>query len=192
MEDPSLGTFQTIYGNCPAILKEPFFINQAGSPAQLVAQLLNLYWFANLAPRLLVNDPPTRMVFFGCWVDVVNSSGVVTGQDYHSALAMFMLIAGPNCFFDAITTVGGQQPILPSIWLPTYNHLGAPVSGPVLISGSGATSFYKRSYTHGTVYFNFSGATVTAVPPAGSTNWTGSPVTLVTLTSAKGEVVWGL
>jgi hypothetical protein len=190
LEDASLGTFQSIYQNCPMLMKEPFFINNLGNRAGLVLQILNLYWFANLAPRLFANDPATRVVLFGCWADKL-VGGTIVGQDYHSSLALYLLARGPNTFFDLLTTVGSQQPVDPSIWLPTAGHLGQSVSAPVLLSGSGATSFYRRDYPHGTAYFNFDTATHTATPPAGSTDWLGNPVTLVTLTNGTGEVVWG-
>jgi hypothetical protein len=188
MNDPSASTFKLMFADVPALEKEGFKISSlatAGgySRGQLYYQILNVYWFANVAPPVFANDPPTRVTQWGTWLD---------NGDIHTALAFYSMTRGPNSFFDLLSPT--NNPIDPTQWLGIVKQLGSSTSAPTVVStasGKIATSGYnlwKRTWQHGISYFNHTGAAVTVTLPTGAKNWSGVLVKTITLADGKGDV----
>jgi len=185
--------FKTLYANCPAMMREWFPISKLHSYSvyqrgQFYNQLINLQWFANAAPRVFANDPPTRVVQWGTLLD---------NGDMQTALAIYLLARGANTFFDLQT---GSYGVNPSKWVPIVTKVGSTSgSGSIQVlrtaSGRAASSGYnllKRTYPNGAAYFNMTGTTQTISLPSGSKNWSGGSISSITLADGKGYVVIGL
>jgi hypothetical protein len=195
MSDPGWDKFQALYADCPALMREPYFLSSLSAPAdflykQIYNQLLNLYWFANVAPPVFstsVNpsEPRTRVVQWGTWVD---------NGDVQTALAVYTMVRGPNTFFDLLHHTP-QVAVNPSQWLPIVRKIGAGTSAPTVIataSGKSASSGYnllRRTWQHGISYLNLSGSTRVIHLPLGSKDWHGNSISSITLGLGKGYVV---
>jgi hypothetical protein len=191
MSDPGWNTFHQLYANCPAIMRETFKISSLSTlssyaHSQFYNQLLNLYWFANVAAPVFStavnpNEPRTRVLQFGTWLD---------NGDIHTALATYLMVRGPNTFFDLLR-LNPQVGVNPSLWLPVTNAIGAGTSAPTVIrsrSGSGYV-LLQRNWQYGISYLNLSGSTQVISLPSGSKNWSGKSISTLTLGNGKGDVV---
>jgi hypothetical protein len=188
MNNPSASTFQLMFADVPALTKEAYKISSlatAGgySRSQFYYQILNVYWFANIASPVFANDPPTRVTQWGTWLD---------NGDIHTALAVYSMVRGPNSFFDLLSST--NNPIDPTQWRAVVNQLGSSTSAPTVVStatGKIATSGYNlwsRTWQHGISYFNHTGAAVTVTLPTGAKNWSGVLVKTTTIGDGKGDV----
>jgi hypothetical protein len=183
--------FKTLYANVPAMMREWFPISKlhsytAHQRGQFYNQLINLQWFANAAPRVFSNDPPTRVVQWGTLLD---------NGDMQTALAVYMLMRGSNTFFDLQT---GSYAVNPSHWLPILTKVGSSSASIQVLrtapyhAVSAGYNLVKRSYSNGAAYFNMTGTTQTISLPSGSKNWSGGSISSITLADGKGYVVIGL
>lgn len=176
--------FRNIFQYVPAQMKEHFEIGDVPKMGvyerkQVNQQIINTYWFANQAPPLFFNDPPTRVVTWG--------TSIANG-DYHSAFALYCLVRGPNTFFELLS---GSAGVDPQLWSGASSHLGPPVTsnGPQTIGSGSLGALYQRNYPHGLAYFNFTGSAQTVSLPAGATDWAGNPLTVITIPDGTGAVV---
>lgn len=192
MSFPNWSAFQQLYIDCPAMMRETFSISSLStmgsySHSQFYNQLVNLYWFANIAPPVFStavnpNEPLTRVLQWGTWLD---------NGDIHTALATYSMVRGPNTFFDVVTPGGAQYAVNPSQWLPIATAIGAGTSAPTVIRGTATngTVLLQRTWQHGISFLNLSGTTQVISLPAGSKNWVGNAISSLTLPNGKGDVV---
>jgi len=176
--------FKGIFQYVPAQMKEHFEIGDVPKMGvyarnQVNQQIINTYWFANQAPPLFANDPPTRMVTWGT---------SIANRDYHSAFALYCLVRGPNTFFELLSGTTGADPRL---WSGASSQLGPPVTsnGPQIVASGSLGPLYQRNYLHGVAYFNFTGSMQNISLAAGSKDWAGHALAVITIPDGKGEVV---
>lgn len=196
MYDPTWASFQSLYADTPAMERETFRISSlvslgAYARLQFYNQLLNMYWFANVATPVFStsvnpNEPTSRVLQWGTWLD---------NGDIHTALATYSMVRGPNTFFDLLTPASPQYAVNPTLWLPVANALGAGTSGPtVILVGTGYTAnsgyvLLQRTWEHGISYLNLTGATQVINLAPGSKDWNGNSISTLTLQNGTGDVV---
>jgi hypothetical protein len=189
MNDPAPNTFQQMFADVPALERETFNISSLAtmggfSRTQTYWQIQNVYWFANLAPRVFLNDPATRIAQWGTWLD---------NGDIHTALGLYALVRGPNTFFDLLS--GSNYPLNPTAWLGIVRQLGSSTSPPTVIATAtnkpvtSGYNLYRRTWQHGVAYLNMTGGTQTVSVPAGAKNWSGISISSLILGDGKGDVV---
>jgi hypothetical protein len=185
MSQPDWTYFKTMYQYCPAILKEWFPLSQMAtwgyySRNQAYNQMSNLYWFANVAPPVFSNDPPSRIIDFG--IDIDNG-------DIHTALAFYGLVRGPNTIFSALGPTASTA-YNPAAWLPAATKLGSGTSAPQVIAGTAPAVLVRRLFQRGAVFFNYGAGSQFISLPTGTTDWNGHTITSLTLANGKGDVVF--
>ncbi len=212
-DDYVTNNFQSIYRSMPFIVKEPFESwgttaegNELTNPQKKIfyyGQIINTYWFANIAAPVFNTasgqtpiEPPSRVVLWGD--HVANSASSATAANFHTALALYLLIRGPNTIFDLLYSSPQNAPDLTTNkWYATLQAISTSPTQPCLNASdprkgmkTNGLNLYIRTYPKGQVWLNMTGSTQTMPYPPTATDWNGNPLTgNFTLADGQGEVV---
>jgi hypothetical protein len=129
-----------------------------------------------------------------------------TLANFETAMALYLLIRGPNTFVDLLYGGCGtctQAQYVPNLslynWGSLLKTLGSTAgsSAPTVVAmaaghthASDGYDLYSRTFVGGQAWFNMTGANQTIAAPANAKDWNGNPVTgTFTLADATGEVL---
>ena len=208
-----INNFQTIYRSMPFIVKEPF--PSYGTTAQgnelkasqkkvfYYGQIVNTYWFANIAAPVFTTarrqtpvEPPSRVVLWGD--HVADTAESATVSNFHTVLALYLLIRGPNTILDLLYASPQNAPDLATNrWYATLQAISPSPKQPTLNASdprvgmnANGLNLYTRTFPKGRVWLNMTGANQTIPYPPTATDWNGNSLKgNFTLADGEGEVV---